>query len=668
MTIPRLPLAPPDGPKHGRTLLVFFLSAVLPGCAACNDPGNIQKIKCGNGVCDPSEETCGNCVADCACTADKVCDGKACVPLCGNGVCDSASGENCGACAKDCACKSSEECSQNACRTRCGNGTCEAALSENCGSCAKDCGCISAIEECAQNACRLRCGNGTCDPGEGCAGCPNDCKCSAERECVKDVCQVRCGNGKCEPASGENCSTCAKDCACTATDECSQAACRARCGNGTCEAALSENCGTCAKDCGCTAEKECVREACQDRCGNGKCEAASGENCASCAKDCACATGTCKNGACDVPLCGATCSFSFARPDLKVNATEGTAGPTVATDSLGPPFVAYGQSSDLLVAMNSSGSSFLSAGKANSTASAYYFGAHHLVFGGVDALFALWDTTGSHVRFAAKKPGGGAFKPEVQVDSVTQNGKDGSLAFSGGTLFAAWTGLGSGGYDAYTSRSTDDGATWSTAVRLNQDATQDDQTAIAAAGSLVVVAWDTFPGDIFVARSIDGGKTFGAAVRVNDVSGKANAAHQPFVAVSVQRVHVVWSDSRNDSDGDVYIDTSLDGGQTFGADVQVNDVTTRYQEAPTVRISPVDGRVWVAWQDFRSNKSYDIYAAASADGKCFCKAARLHKDDAGDQMNPSFAVDAKGQLHAAYRDARTSTKFDIYYSAAVPSP
>lgn len=63
------------------------------GCALCD------VVKCGDGLCDPNEETCDTCPEDCG----------AC-PVCGDGSCDD--NENCGSCPGDCG-----ECAPACCET-----------------------------------------------------------------------------------------------------------------------------------------------------------------------------------------------------------------------------------------------------------------------------------------------------------------------------------------------------------------------------------------------------------------------------------------------------------------------------------------------------------------------------------------------------------------------
>jgi hypothetical protein len=625
-------------------------------------------VLCGNGTCDGLKgESCVTCPDDCECAQGRTCieAANACILTCGDNACVPAHGENCVNCPDDCGCGADRECvaSNGTCRLRCGNGQCEAAAGENCSNCTSDCACNSALQECHEGACRLRCGNGVCDTsaGEGCATCDVDCPCSgAGNDCV------------------------------TNTNSCVN-----RCGDTVCDAGLGENCNTCLPDCGCNARtEECFNNACRSRCGNGSCEPGQGENCTSCASDCACSGGDICNGQgqCEPPAanCGAPCSFEWVHAtDLKVNATaQGSIGGAIALDPGGTVFVGYAQGTSYKLAKLAPGASaFAQVASINGLVGVDFYGTRALVSGGANQLYALWDYwdndgvqpyLGSWVKSAASSNGGANWSQEVIISKLTDNSSEGSLAIQGGVLYASYRGYLTGCsttsnhncYEVFFTKSTNGGATWSTPVRLSNDSDQDNNTAVAVDGQSVVVAWKTFePPNIWVVRSSNGGATFSAPVRVNDVAGKVQYGWHNFIALRGQRVHVAWSDTRDDYEGEIYADSSADGGATWGTDVHVNDVGRRWQEQPSVQIAP-DGRVWVLWRDFRNgdgpnSTNYDLYAASSVDGRCFCASARFNRDPAGAQTEPYFVIDAQGKLHAIWRDSGTGP--DVNYQAATPT-
>ena len=158
----------------------------------CDDPGDPLCVECentcGNGVCDPNEDS-QTCPEDCG-------------PCDNDGVCEPP--ENNMNCPNDCPCDN--------------DGMCEPP--ENEMNCPNDCSGGTASDTDG-------CGNGVCDNGETEETCPEDCP---PDPTVGPVC----GDDVCE-APAENPQNCPEDC---------------HCGNNICEANLGEDEMTCPADCG----------------------------------------------------------------------------------------------------------------------------------------------------------------------------------------------------------------------------------------------------------------------------------------------------------------------------------------------------------------------------------------------------------------------------------
>ncbi len=175
--------------------------------------------------------------------------------------------------------------------------------------------------------------------------------------------------------------------------------------------------------------------------------------------------------------------------------------------------------------------------------------------------------------------------------------------------------------------------------------------------------------DIYYANSTDGGLSFNPSVRVNDDTGAAEQG-QPAIAVAPDRsVYVVWTDPRNVARGqDIYFSKSTDLGATWSANIIVNDDTgAAAQQEPVIRVNEA-GTVFIAWTDYRNpNTAPDIYATRSTNGGSSFAANVKINDDTGavPQIEPSLAVNA-GQVQVAWADYRTggSTSYDIYTSSS----
>jgi hypothetical protein len=303
----------------------------------------------------------------------------------------------------------------------------------------------------------------------------------------------------------------------------------------------------------------------------------------------------------------------------------------------------------------------------------YYWGAQWALSDGNGNFYAIWEAKSGlgELGFAASESGT-AFLPSIEAVSTSKNGSDPTMTVQGtGQVYVAWTGYDGNQYDPYFTANGDvfGANTFTPAVKVHSSPVQDDQIALAVADDgTIFLAWQSFSdgtpagGNMYVAKSTDDGVTWSNPVQVNDVAQKANVGKATFLAWGNGKLHIVWSDERDDSEGDVYYDSSVDG-VTFGTDVLVNDNTYRYQEDPSLVVGKganCKGTIYVVWQDLRSNSSYDIYGTRSTDGGATFEAnIPVTPTTDGDQMNPSLAVDETCKVGVAWRDSATNNKFDV---------
>lgn len=127
--------------------------------------------------------------------------------------------------------------------------------------------------------------------------------------------------------------------------------------------------------------------------------------------------------------------------------------------------------------------------------------------------------------------------------------------------------------------------------------------------------------DVFYARSTDNGATFSAARKLNDDGTATSQAFPAVAALPDGSVAVRWTDRRNDSRdtlNDVYMAISRDGGATFGKNFRVTDRNSPWGPAPHSLagaghtshdgLAADGGTFYVSWTDERSGDA-DVYAA-----------------------------------------------------------
>ncbi len=189
------------------------------------------------------------------------------------------------------------------------------------------------------------------------------------------------------------------------------------------------------------------------------------------------------------------------------------------------------------------------------------------------------------------------------------------------------------------SKSSDFAETWSEAKVISDksgdcvDADNTDEGAVPAVGpnGEIYVAWSG-PYGIMFDKSLDGGETWGKDIFVTDqiggwdygVSGVYRANGLPVTVCDTSHsptrgnIYVMWTDQRNgDTNPDVFIIKSTDGGETWGDVVRVNnDNTERPQFFAAMAVDQTNGNIYVSFYDRRNTTGTDTeyYLARSTDG------------------------------------------------------
>ncbi|WP_418316906.1 putative Ig domain-containing protein [Piscinibacter sakaiensis] len=163
--------------------------------------------------------------------------------------------------------------------------------------------------------------------------------------------------------------------------------------------------------------------------------------------------------------------------------------------------------------------------------------------------------------------------------------------------------------------------------------------------------------------TLDLAQTLGPEFQVNTTTLKDQRT--PAIAVAADGHYVVvWvSDGQDGSKDGVYARVYNADGSARSGEIAVNTTTNDAQNAPAVAIDG-SGRFVVAWQSYDAGKlTYDIYARSfDANGAPISAQKRITSND-GDQIAPSVAIDAAGNVVIVYSgkgDEKNSDKDGIY--------
>jgi hypothetical protein len=265
-----------------------------------------------------------------------------------------------------------------------------------------------------------------------------------------------------------------------------------------------------------------------------------------------------------------------------------------------------------------------------------------------------------------------ADKEQIDVDRKT------------GRVIMSWTNFSLGGVEICTAYSDNVLApvpTWSDRVVVGARRV-DGQAAIPRFGplgsKLVYVTWDTFgPSGISFARSTDNGVTFGPPIDLaaffppDEVLGNDRIHWFPSLAVDRSHgrnqgtIYVTYAQNNSRDGGDVVVQTSRDGGLTFGPPVMITarPGADRSQWFPWVTVNDRTGRVFIFHYDQGVADSGDLsqvsYTFSDDGGVTWAAARRLsartfHAGWGNDTSQPNLGdynqgvVNRSGELLAAY--------------------
>jgi hypothetical protein len=256
---------------------------------------------------------------------------------------------------------------------------------------------------------------------------------------------------------------------------------------------------------------------------------------------------------------------------------------------------------------------------------------------------------------------GQVFAPNIQVDEglVATQYVPKILCGEDGTLYVTWSDSRDGNYNIYFSRSEDGGRAWlAPNVRISDDPTgrYDSPASLAIDGNdLLYTTWifynKTLRSDkhVIFSKSLDRGDTWTPDVQVDD--GTKSGKRSPIVCVGPDgHIYVVWEDFRPYDDSDIYFSRSTDGGESWtNPDIKVNEDSYGYQQIPSMVIEPW-GDLYVAYEHHPEGEYSHIYLVKSTDGGDTWSWPHVQVDDGrvGNHYLPKLAIGQDGTIYASW--------------------
>lgn len=284
-----------------------------------------------------------------------------------------------------------------------------------------------------------------------------------------------------------------------------------------------------------------------------------------------------------------------------------------------------------------------------------------------DTVYVIWSK--SHTYCQKSTDGGQTFGSPVQVNSTPDGVNPSMKVGSGGVVYVAYQ----HSADIYFTKSSDGGATFTAGVKVNDDTNPQIGQEIPAIAvnnkGHIFIAWRdqrTAPGEphraVFAAASYDGGQTFTANVQINDSSSPAG--NLDIAADDLGDVHVAWGSIILPNKGVIYVTSSNDSGQTFPwrtlATSPPLDSTGTSASTPSLAMG--NGVLGLSWGDWRYGRSNIRFALSQDRGQTFSPSVVVDSSSDG-VLEPSLFW-RNGLFYAVWPGTDTLPTYEnhIYFS------
>jgi hypothetical protein len=281
-------------------------------------------------------------------------------------------------------------------------------------------------------------------------------------------------------------------------------------------------------------------------------------------------------------------------------------------------------------------------------------------------VYVVWidDTSGKRsIYFKRSTDDGCTFGSTIDLGNQKGGSIDPKIAVSGNNVYVVWEHTPGNNGAIFFTRSTDNGATFSSSKNLGNNTGFNGFPQIAVSGNNVFVVWHDATHGIFFARSTDNGATFSSSKNLGNNAGFNGF---PQIAVSGNNVFVVWHDATRG----IFFARSTDNGATFGSPVILYEVRNEgigsKVFSPRITSDPRSDNVYVVWHSgdivqharVKALISDVQYIRSTDNGDTFGSIVNL-SNYSGWSVNPQIAV-SQNNVYAVWTNNATGNE-EIFF-------
>ena len=209
-----------------------------------------------------------------------------------------------------------------------------------------------------------------------------------------------------------------------------------------------------------------------------------------------------------------------------------------------------------------------------------------------DSVHTVWwdNINGSAIYYKHSFDGGATWSAVTRLTSVPSHASFSSVACSGNFVYVAYRDSTSNGYVSTFLHSTDAGNSWSSSIPVGNFYWW---PSVTAAGNNVYLSLnsveDSSNTEVYFRRSTDNGTTWDSIIRISNSKGRSE---DPSIAACNGYVHLAWFDNRT-GNREIFYRRSTDNGITWEPEINISNTNGVYAYCPMVSVNGAN--VDVVW-------------------------------------------------------------------------